>query len=480
MMSEANRDAASTVVGAGARPSEVFPLVVDRVSKSYDVDGKIVPVIGDLSLSLDKGEIVSIVGPSGCGKTTLLNTLCGLIAPDAGRIRWYGRELAGQPQNVGYMLQKDLLLPWRTALGNVMLGLEIRGVSASEAHDRSRYEVTLFSAGPDDGTPLRQRMRAASEHFVELHGQDTAAMAAAIRERAIDILVDVKGATYGSVMQVMAHRPAPLQVNWLGFPGTSGADYIDYLIGDPIVTPLAHAEHFSERIAQLPLCYQPNDNRRALPAVPPRAQLGLPERALVLCAFHQSYKISQPVFEAWCRLLLALPDAVLWLLRWNANVQAALTQAALQRGIDLDRLVFAPCLPPEQHLARLGAADVFLDTWPCNAHTTASEALWVGVPPVTLIGETFAQRVAASLLHASGTPELVCGDVAHYERTVTQLAAQPALREQLHARLTAQRATHRVFDGARFARDIEALFQRMRARALAGLPPDHLPAQDTA
>jgi len=138
MMSEANRDAASTVVGAGARPSEVFPLVVDRVSKSYDVDGKIVPVIGDLSLSLDKGEIVSIVGPSGCGKTTLLNTLCGLIAPDAGRIRWYGRELAGQPQNVGYMLQKDLLLPWRTAIGNVMLGLEIRGVAASEAHDRSR------------------------------------------------------------------------------------------------------------------------------------------------------------------------------------------------------------------------------------------------------------------------------------------------------------------------------------------------------
>ena len=138
MMPEANRDAAPTPVGAGARPSEAFPLVVERVSKGYDVDGKFVPVIGDLSLSLDKGEIVSIVGPSGCGKTTLLNTLCGLIAPDAGRIRWYGRELAGQQQNVGYMLQKDLLLPWRTALGNVMLGQEIRGVAAGEAHDRSR------------------------------------------------------------------------------------------------------------------------------------------------------------------------------------------------------------------------------------------------------------------------------------------------------------------------------------------------------
>jgi predicted O-linked N-acetylglucosamine transferase (SPINDLY family) len=351
-------------------------------------------------------------------------------------------------------------------------------VQMFEAHDRTRFEVTLFSAGPDDGTPLRQRMRGAGEHFVELHGQDTAAMATAIRERAIDILVDVKGATYGSVMQVMAHRPAPLQVNWLGFPGTSGADYIDYLIGDPVVTPLEHAAHFSEHIAQLPLCYQPNDNRRALPATPPRAQLGLPEHAPVLCGFHQSYKISQPVFDAWCRLLHALPDAVLWLLRWNANVQAALTQAAVQRGIDPARLVFAPCLPAELHLARLGAADVFLDAWPCNAHTTASEALWVGLPPVTLIGETFAQRVAASLLHASGLPELVCRDVAHYEHTVAQLVAQPALRRQLHSRLVAQRAGHRLFDGARFARDIEALYQRMWARAVAGQPPAHLPAQD--
>jgi len=184
-------------------------------------------------------------------------------------------------------------------------------VQMFEAHDRSRFEVTLFSAGADDGTPLRRRMQAAAEHFVELHGRGVAIMAAAIRERDIDILVDVKGATYGSVMQVMAHRPAPLQVNWLGFPGTSGADYIDYLIGDAVVTPLSHAAHFSERIAQMPLCYQPNDSRRALPQPQPRTNWGLPEQALVLCGFHQSYKISREVFDSWCRLLQALPDAVL-------------------------------------------------------------------------------------------------------------------------------------------------------------------------
>jgi predicted O-linked N-acetylglucosamine transferase (SPINDLY family) len=318
-------------------------------------------------------------------------------------------------------------------------------------------------------------MRAASEHWVELQGQGAAQMAAAIRARQIDILVDAKGATHGSVMAVMAYRPAPLQVTWLGFPGTSGAPYIDYLIGDAVVSPIEHAEHFSEKIAQLPLCYQPNDSRRALPRPAARAAWGLPEGALVLCGFHQSYKISREVFASGCRLLQARPDAVLWLLRWNANVQQTLTAAAAAHGIDTTRLVFAPLLPADQHLSRLAAADVFLDAWPCNAHTTASEALWVGVPPVTLIGPTFAQRVAASLLQASGLPELVCHDVARYERTVLDLADDPARRAALRARLVAQRSAP-LFDGVRFARDIEALYQRMWSRAVAGLPPEHLPA----
>jgi predicted O-linked N-acetylglucosamine transferase (SPINDLY family) len=350
-------------------------------------------------------------------------------------------------------------------------------VQMFESHDRERFEVTLFSAGPDDGTALRQRMRGAAEHFVDLHGHGMAQMAAAIRARQIDILVDVKGATHGSVMPVLAYRPAPLQVNWLGFPGTSGATYIDYLIGDAVVTPIHHAGHFSEKIAQMPLCYQPNDSRRGLQSPQPRAAWGLADDALVLCGFHQSYKISREVFASWCRLLHALPHAVLWLLRWNANVQAALTAAAAADGIDAARLVFAPLLPADLHVSRLAAADLFLDAWPCNAHTTASEALWAGVPPVTVVGATFAQRVAASLLHASGVPELVCSDVALYEQTVLQLAALPERRAALRERLIAQRS-HPPFDGTRFARDIEALFQRMWQRAVAGLPPEHLPAID--
>lgn len=349
-------------------------------------------------------------------------------------------------------------------------------VQMLEAHDRRRYEVTLLSAGPDDGTPLRARMVAASERFEELRGQNAAAIAQRIRALGIDILVDVKGATHGSLMPVTAHRAAPLQVSWLGFPGSSGADYVDYLIGDRVVTPLADAAHFSEKIAQLPHSYQPNDARRARPLPSRRADWGVDGDGPLLCAFHQSYKISEAVFDSWCRLLQTIPGARLWLLRWNANVQASLEAAARERGIGPERLVFAPLLPADQHLSRLACADVYLDAWPCNAHTTAGEALWVGVPVVTTIGPTFAQRVAASLLHAAGLPELVGTTTAAYEANVQALVADPVRRARLRAHLDAQREGGPLFDGVRFARDIEALYDRMWARATAGLPAEHLPA----
>jgi predicted O-linked N-acetylglucosamine transferase (SPINDLY family) len=286
----------------------------------------------------------------------------------------------------------------------------------------------------------------------------------------------VKGATHGTLMPVTAHRAAPLQVSWLGFPGSSGADEVDYLIGDAVVTPLAHAAHFSEKIAQLPLCYQPNDARRALPQPSRRSDWGAPEGVPLLCAFHQSYKISEEVFERWCALLHAVPGAVLWLMRWNANVQASLEAAARARGIGPERLCFAPMLPLDQHLSRLACADLYLDAWPCNAHTTAGEALWVGVPVVTLIGPTFAQRVAASLLKAVALPELVCDSAEAYADTVQALCADAPRRQHLREHLIAQRQASPLFDGARFARDIEALYERMWARAVAGLPPEHLPA----
>jgi predicted O-linked N-acetylglucosamine transferase (SPINDLY family) len=349
-------------------------------------------------------------------------------------------------------------------------------VQMLEQHDRSRFEVTLFSAGPDDGSPMRARIVASAEHFEHLRGRPHEAMARRIRDLDIDILVDVKGATHGTLMPVTAHRAAPLQVSWLGFPGTTGAACVDYFIGDPLTTPLAHAAHFSEKLAQMPLCYQPNDAKRALPAPSKRSDWGAPEGVPLLCAFHQSYKISEAVFDSWCRVLHTAPGAVLWLMRWNTNVQAALEAAARARGIGPERLCFAPMLPLDQHLSRLACADLYLDAWPCNAHTTAGEALWVGVPVVTVIGETFAQRVAASLLHQVGLDELVCRDEAGYVDTVAALAQDGAKLAAVRDRLRTACDTGSLFDGASFARDIEALYQRLWDRACDGLPPEHLPA----
>jgi protein O-GlcNAc transferase len=348
-------------------------------------------------------------------------------------------------------------------------------VQMLEAHDRSRVEVTLVSAGADDGSAMRTRLKAACHRFEDLHGTSHDAMARRIRELGIDILVDVKGATDGTLLPVLAARPAPLQLNWLAFPGTSGAEFIDYVIGDAIVTPLTHEARYTEKIAQLPGCYQPNDARRARPAPAHRADAGLPDGATVLCAFHQSYKISAPVFDRWCELLHRLPDAVLWLLEWNANVRDSLIAAAAARGIAAGRLRFAPLLPLDEHLARLACADVFLDAWPCNAHTTAGEALWMGVPVVSVIGETFAQRVAASLLHEVGLDHLVCADPAAYVETVVALSGDVLRRAAMCDQLLHQRGG-RLFDGEGFARNIEALYERMWVRAVKGAPPEHLPA----
>ena len=375
-------------------------------------------------------------------------------------------------------------------------------VQMLESHDRHGFEVTLFSTGPNDHTPMRARIEAASEHFVELHGASFEAVAQRVRACEIDILVDLKGATFDTLLPVLAQRPAPLQVTWLGFPGSTGAPFIDYLIGDAIVTPLCDAAHFSEKIAQLPHCYQPNDAQRELPLASTRAHWGVGraesvasvesvecgdavaaappgcDDAILLCGFHQSYKISAEVFDCWCEFLHALPGAVLWLLRWNTNVQATLTAAAAARGIGPERLAFAPLLPFQEHLSRLACADIYLDAWPCNAHTTAGEALWVGVPVVTVLGAPFAQRVAASLLHSVALDELVCTDVAAYQRTVIALAGDPPRRAALHAHLLEQRRRSPLFDGAGFARRIEALYQRMWTRAVAGQAPEHLAAQE--
>lgn len=345
-----------------------------------------------------------------------------------------------------------------------------------EQHDRTRFEITLYSHGKDDGTAMRRRIERATEHFVDLHELDDRAAAQHIRDDGIDLLIDLKGWTKDHRLGIFAYRPAPVQASFLGFPGTTGADFIDYLIGDPWVTPLEHAAHFTEKIAQLPTCYQPNDRQRALPPPTPRARCGLPEEALVLCGFNQPFKISAEVFDTWCDLLNRLPQAMLWLLEWNGQVRSNITHEAVKRGIDPARIVWAPKLLPADHMARLQQADLFIDTWPCNAHTTASDALWAGVPVVSFAGATFASRVATSLLHAVGLPQLACADIEEYRRTVLRLATDDVARQSLTSHLAQVRSSASLFDSGRFVRDLEDLQRRMWDRHAAEQPPEHLPA----
>lgn len=345
-----------------------------------------------------------------------------------------------------------------------------------ERHDRARFEVFLYSHGKDDRSPMRSRLQRAGEHWVDVAALGPEAMAKRVREDGIDILVDLKGYTQDHRFRTMAYRAAPLQVSWLGFPGTTGAPYIDYFIGDAVVTPLAHAPRFSEKLAQMPVCYQPNDRQRSRPGAATRAQWGLPEGRTVLACFNNVYKITPPTFASWMRILAAAPETVLWLLDGNDQATTNLRRAALAAGVDPARLHFSPSVPPEIHQSRLALADLMLDTWPCNAHTTASDALWAGLPLVTLPDEAFTTRVAASLLNAVGLGELVARDAAHYETIVLELLRDRERLAAMRARLVEGRDTLPLFDAERFSRDLEALYERMAARARAGLAPDHLPA----
>ncbi|MDE2274700.1 MAG: tetratricopeptide repeat protein, partial [Burkholderiales bacterium] len=318
-----------------------------------------------------------------------------------------------------------------------------------ELHDRSAFDVHLYSHGPDDGSTMRARLQAGGGRFIDLARSSDHEAARRIRADGIDLLIDLKGHTKDHRLGIFAQRPAPLQATFLGFPGTTGAAWMDYVIGDTIVTPLAHAADYSEKIAQLPASYQPNDRQRPLPPAPSRASQGLPDDALVLCCFNQPYKISAEVMDSWCRLLAGLPNAVLWLFAWGTQALPNLQREAAARGIAPQRLIGAPRVPLAAHMARLQLADLFIDTWPYNAHTTASDALWAGVPVVTTLGPTFASRVGASLLNAVGLPELVAADRAGYEALVLALAGDAPRRRALRAQLAAARTQAPLFDSRR-------------------------------
>jgi len=341
-----------------------------------------------------------------------------------------------------------------------------------ELHDRDRFEVVGVALSPDDGSAMRARIAKAFDRLIDVHAATDADAAGQLAALEIDICIDLNGYIANNRAGIMAHRPAPVQVNYLGYPGTMGARFIDYLIGDRFVTPVDDQRFFAEQIIQLPNCYQPNDATRAIAAqTPSRAQAGLPERGFVFCCFNNNFKIVPSVFDAWMRLLGAVDGSVLWLLQGNAAVHENLRAAAQARGVNPDRLVFAERMPPAEHLARHRLADLFLDTLPYNAHTTGSDALWAGLPMVTCTGSTFAGRVGASLLHAVGLPELVTHTAEDYEALALRLARDPPALAQIKAKLAANRLTQPLFDSARMTRHLEAAYTTVWERHRRGEPP---------
>jgi protein O-GlcNAc transferase len=338
-----------------------------------------------------------------------------------------------------------------------------------ERHDRSRFEVIGYSYGPDDGSPMRARLVGAFDRFVDIRAFSHHQTAAAIHADGVDILIDLKGYTHQSRPAIAAQRPAPVQVAYLGFPATTGADFVDYLMVDSFVVPADQQPFFSERLVHLAGCYQVNDRRREIAAVrPSRQDCSLPADGLVFCGFNNSYKISPAIFDVWMRLLGAVPGSTLWLLGSNELAQANLRKEAQKRGVDPNRLVFAPIVPPAEHLARLSHAALFLDTFPCNAHTTASDVLWAGVPLLTCSGDTFASRVAGSLLNAVGAPELVTRSLREYEHLALALARDPERLSALRGRLNKARDACVLFDLPKTAGHIEAAYLRMWQNWLSG------------
>jgi predicted O-linked N-acetylglucosamine transferase (SPINDLY family) len=344
-----------------------------------------------------------------------------------------------------------------------------------EQHDRTRFEVHAFSFGPPRHDAVRSRLEAAFEHFHDVGAESEAEIAALSARLGIDIAIDLKGYTQHARPGIFARRAAPVQVNYLGYPGTMAADCIDYLIADPTVIPPEHTVHYSEKIVWLPHCYQVNDDSRAMiKQGPSRQDAGLPEQGFVFCCFNNNWKITPGVFGLWMQLLRAVSGSVLWLLGDSPQAVANLQRAAQAQDVDAGRLVFAPRTSLERHLARHPVADLFLDTLPYNAHTTASDALWAGLPIVTQIGATFASRVAASLLRAVGIPELVTDSDAAYLALAQDLATDAPRLTALREKLAANRLKQPLFDTRLFARHIETGYAAMWQRHLDGLKPDHI------
>jgi predicted O-linked N-acetylglucosamine transferase (SPINDLY family) len=342
-------------------------------------------------------------------------------------------------------------------------------------HDRTRFEVVGYSYGPEDGSALRKRIVQGCDRFVDIRGNSFQEAARRIYGDGVDILVDLTGYTRWARTQILALRPAPIQVNYLGFLGTMGAEFMDYIITDRFLTPGDQAAFFTEQFVYLPECFLPSDRQRPrAERSPTRPEYGLPEDGFVFCCFNNSYKLTPAVFAVWMRLLRQVPESVLWLFQANPSAGANLRREAAARGVAPERLIFAPHVPLVPYLARFGLADLFLDTLPYNAGATASDALWAGLPVLTCAGATCVSRLAGSLLTAIGLPELITYSLEQYEALALHLALHPKELMELRGRLAKNRLTAPLFDTPRFTRHLERAFELMWERFLKGEPPSQI------
>lgn len=350
-------------------------------------------------------------------------------------------------------------------------------------HDRRRFEVTAYSIGADDGSEYRRRARESVDHFVDIRGESASVSAERIARDGMDILVDLKGFTHEARPAIFALRPAPLRVAWLGYPASTDNRLNDYAIVDHVTVPHGHdaqwsEPQWSEKLVRMPHSYQVNDYLQPVaPAAPERSELGLPDSGFVYACFNQIYKIEPEVFGLWMRILKRVPGSVLWLYTGNSMARSNLAREAQAHGVSPARLVFGETLDKPRHLARLARADLFLDTGTINAHTSASDALWAGLPVLTRPGDRFAARVGASLVTAAGLPQLVCESFAQYEETAVRLASAPAEMADMRRVLQAQGQLP-LFDTPRFTRNLERAFEMMWARYSTGLPPQSFDVPD--
>jgi len=347
-----------------------------------------------------------------------------------------------------------------------------------ELHDRERFELFAFSFGPDVQDATQQRVARAFDHFIDIQRLSDLEAASRVRDCGIDIAIDLKGYTQESRPGIFSYRCAPVQVNYLGYPGTMGAEYMDYMIADKVLIPTESQSHYSEKIVYLPHTYQVNDTKRVISdRVFTKSELGLPNTGFVFCCFNNSYKITPETFDGWTRILKAVEGSVLWLLDDNPSATENLRDAARARGVDPSRLIFGARMPLSEHLARHRNADLFLDTLPCNAHTTTSDALWAGLPVLTLSGASFASRVAASLLQAIDLPELIASSQADYEQLAIELAQDFSKLNTAREKLARNRLTAPLYNTPLFTRHLESAYLQMHEKNRRGFAPEHIVVQ---